>query len=260
MTMLQGRRVPALRALGVVVGVAVVAIVALWLADLLTPTTRTERTFTMAPGASRLSVEVGNGAVRLTSTDSDLLQVHRTVTHGWREPGIEERSDGSGAAITAHCPTLFARGCDIGYEIAVPRGFAVDLRADSGDLDIRGVTAQSLRTDVSSGRTTLVDVAGSVEMRSSSGSISATGLSSADLTADVSSGSTSLDFAAAPSAVTVSASSGNVILRLPVSEGPYRVRADSSSGREQVDVPVNPASPRTVTVTVSSGDVQVLPR
>src|SRR3954466_915055 len=33
MTLVQGRRVPALRALGVVVGVAVVAIVALWLAD-----------------------------------------------------------------------------------------------------------------------------------------------------------------------------------------------------------------------------------
>jgi hypothetical protein len=107
-------------------------------------------------------------------------------------------SDGSGAAITAHCPTLFARGCDIGYEIAVPRGFAVDLRASSGDLDIRGVTARNLRTEVSSGRTTLVDVAGPVEMRSSSGSITATRLSSADLTADVSSGSTSLDFAAAP--------------------------------------------------------------
>src|SRR3954451_347750 len=106
MTLVQGRRVPALRALGVVVGVTVAAIVALWLADLLANTTRTERTFTMAPGASRLSVEVGGVVVRLTSTDSDLLHVPRTLTHGWREAGNKERSMWTGAAISAHCPTL----------------------------------------------------------------------------------------------------------------------------------------------------------
>lgn len=259
MSVIERRRPRVLPALRVLVGLACLVTFAVWLADFLSPSTTVERTFTIAPASSRLTVETTTGAVRLASTQGHAVQVHRRVTHGWREPVIEERSDGSGVTLRGTCPAVFARGCTVEYDIAVPDGFTVDLRASSGDLDIRGIRAQHVRSDVSSGRTTLVDVTGPVELRSSSGSLTATRLHSADVKAEASSGSTSLDFATAPSAVTVSASSGNVTLRLP-DDGPYRVRADSNSGQEQVDVRVDPASPRAVTVNVSSGDVAVLPR
>jgi DNA-binding transcriptional LysR family regulator len=256
---IEPRRPRVLRALGVLVGVVLLGTVVGWLADVVYPTTTVERTFSLAPGPSRLSVETTNGVVRLTSTPGRVVQVHRRVTHGWREAAIEERTDESGATLRGTCPSVFARSCAVDYDIAVPDRFTVELRASSGDLDVRGISAERLRTDVSSGRTTLVDVAGSVEVRASSGSVTATRLSSADVTAEVSSGSTSLDFATAPSTVTVSASSGSVTVRLP-DDGPYRVRADSTSGQEQVGVRVDPASSRAVTVNVSSGDVAVLPR
>ena len=259
MSVIERRRPRLLRALGALVAIAFLAIVAVWLADVLSPSTTVERTFTMAPAASRLTIETTTGAVRLTSTHEHAVRVHRSVTHGWREAVIEERSDGSAATLRGTCPAVFARGCTVEYDIAVPDGFTVDVRSGSGDVDIRGIRVQHLRTDVSSARTTLVDVAGPLELRSSSGSLTAMRLNSADVKAEVSSGSTSLDFATAPSAVTVSASSGNVTLRLP-NDGPYRVRAETSSGNKQIGVPDHCTSSRAVTVTANSGSIAVLPR
>jgi Putative adhesin len=258
MSVIERRRPGVLRALRVLLALAFLVTFAVWLGDFLSPSTTAERTFTMTPVSSRLTIETTTGAVRLTSTHEHAVRVHRKAIHGWREPVIEERLDGSAATLRGTCPAVFARGCTVDYDIAVPDGFTVDVRSGSGELDIRGIRVQHLRTDVSSARTSLVDVAGPMELRSSSGSVTAMRLNSADVKAEVSSGSTSLDFATAPSAVTVSASSGNVTLRLPV-DGPYRVRAETSSGTKQIGVPDHCTSPRAVTVTANSGNIAVLP-
>jgi hypothetical protein len=238
----------------------VLVLVLLWLLNLLAPSTTESRTFSMGSGTSQLRVEVGSGSVRLTPAHGAALQVHRTVRHGWREPNIEERTDGSRAVIEASCPTFLGGRCSIHYEIAVPDGYAVELSTSSGDVHVSGLRTQSLRTSVSSGRTTLVDVGGPIDIRSSAGAVSATGLRSSRVTAEVSSGNTRLDFFSAPSDVSVSASSGDVTVQLPAVGNPYRVRATSSSGQQRVDVPVDPGSPRSVTVQASSGDIDVQPR
>jgi hypothetical protein len=241
-------------------GLAVLAVLSLWLLGRLGPTSSETRTVDLGSGTSELHVAVGTGSVRLTPAEGDDLRVHRTVRSGWRGPDTEERTDGSRAVIEASCPGLLGGRCAVHYEIAVPDGHVVEVAVSSGDLEVSGVRVRSLRTSASSGRTTLADVDGPVDLRSSSGSIDATGLRSDRVAAEILSGSTQLEFSAAPAEVTVSASSGDVTLRLPADGDPYHVRARSSSGQERVDVPTDPGSPRTVTVTVSSGDVEVLPR
>ena len=259
MTTTAPRRSPRLGRPGLL-GLALLGVLALWLFGSLGPTTSETRTVDLGPGTSELRVEVGTGSVRLTPAEGDGLRVHRTVRSGWRGPDVEERTDGSRAVVEASCPALFGGRCEVHYEIAVPDGHAVEVAVSSGDLEVSGLRVRSLRTSASSGRTTLADVDGPVDLRSSSGSIDATGLRSDHVGAEISSGSTQLEFSAAPAEVTVSASSGDVTLRLPADGDPYHVRARSSSGQERVDVPTDPGSPRTVTVTVSSGDVEVLPR
>jgi DUF4097 and DUF4098 domain-containing protein YvlB len=182
------------------------------------------------------------------------------VRSGWRGPDVEERTEGSRAVIEASCPTLLGGRCEVHDGIAVPDGHAVEVSVSSGDLEVSGLRVRSLRTSASSGRTTLAHVDGPVELRAGSRSVSATGPRSDRVATEVSSGSTQLEAPVAPTEVTVSASSGDVTLRLPADGDPYHVRARSSSGEERVDVPTDPGSPRTVTVTVGSGDVEVLPR
>ncbi|MGK5114423.1 DUF4097 family beta strand repeat-containing protein [Geodermatophilus sp. CPCC 205506] len=241
------------------VGLVILAVVVLWLVGQFIPTTTQSRSFSMGAGTSLLHVEVGTGSVVLTRAEDEVLRVHRTVRHGWRAPEIDEHTSGSRAVIEAGCPGFLGGRCELDYEIAVPDGHVVELSTSSGHLEVRGLRTQLLRTSVSSGRTTLVDVTGPIEFRSSSGSVSATELSSRSVVAEVSSGSTNLEFAVAPTDVMVEASSGDVTLQLPEDGNPYQVRAQSSSGQVQVDLPVDPGSPRSITVTVSSGDVDVLP-
>lgn len=245
---------------GGLVALVMLALVALWLLDRVGPTTTEQRSFSMGPGTTRLHVEVGTASVRLTSTDGSEIRVQRTVRHGWRAPQIEERTDGARAVIEADCPGFLGGGCDVRYDIAVPAGHDVELSASSGDLEVRGIEARSLRTTVSSGRTTIVDVDGPLEIRSSAGEVSAIELRSGRVSADVSSGSVRMDFSAAPTDVAVSASSGSVTVQLPSAGNPYRVQATSSSGDARIDVPTDPGSPRSVEVSVSSGDVDVRPR
>ena len=254
------RRRPRWRSVGPLVTVAVLALLVLWLFDRFGPTSSEQRSFTMGPGTTRLTVEVGTGSVRLTPTDGSEIQVQRTVRSGWREPRIEERTDGSHAVIEASCPGFLGGRCEIRYDIAVPAGHDVELAASTGDLDVRGIEARSLRTTVSTGRTTLVDVDAPLEVRASTGHVSASGLRSTQVTADVSTGSVELDFATAPTDVTVSASSGNVTLQLPQAGNPYRVQVNSNSGGARIDVPTDPRSPRSVAVTASSGDIAVRQR
>ncbi|MGY1616763.1 DUF4097 family beta strand repeat-containing protein [Geodermatophilus sp. SYSU D00691] len=254
------RRPTRRRDVRLLVTVAVLALLVLWLFARFGPTSSEQRSFTMGPGTTRLTVEVGTGSVRLTPTDGAEIEVQRTVLSGWRDPRIEERTDGSHAVIEASCPGFLGGRCEVRYDIAVPAGHEVELAASTGDLDVREIEARSLRTTVSTGRTTLVDVDAALEIRASTGDVSASGLQSEQVTADVSTGSVELAFATAPTDVTVSASSGNVTLELPQTGSPYRVQASTSSGDERIDVATDPGSPRSVTVTTSSGDIAVRPR
>jgi Putative adhesin len=243
-----------------VLTVAVLALVLLWLLSLVAPTTTESSSFTVGAGTSSLYVEVDSGSVRLTPAEGETLRVQRTVRHGWREPDVEERTDGSRAVIEATCPTFLSSRCEIHYEISVPDGHAVEVSTSSGNVDVRGLRPQALQISASSGRITVVDVDGPLDIRSSSGAVTATDLRSSRVTTEVSSGNTELDFSTAPTDVTVSASSGDVTLQLPSTGNPYRVRAESNSGQAQVDVPTDPGSARSVSVQVSSGDVDVVPR
>jgi hypothetical protein len=248
------------RTVRVLLTIALLAVALLYLVDLVGPTTTEAGTFDLGSAATVLHIEVGSGSVLLTSGGGKSLRGQRTVRRGWREPHIVERTEGSRALVEASCPGFLGGRCRIDYEIAVPDGLAVELSASSGDVDVRGLTTSGLTTSVSSGRTTLVDVRGPVEIVSSSGEVSATGLRGGAVSADVSSGDTELSFSDAPDDVTVSAESGDVTVQLPADGNPYSVRAESSSGRAQVDVPTDSSSTRSVSVRVSSGDVDVVPR
>jgi hypothetical protein len=51
-----------------------------------------------------------------------------------------------------------------------------------------------------------------------------------------------------------------ITLRLPATAGAYSVEVHTASGAQETQVPTDPASERRVTVSTSSGKVEVLPR
>jgi hypothetical protein len=247
------------RVITVVAILALIAVGATLLAKAVPWATTTDETFTMDPGSRVLSVDLGRGDLLLTPSSSNHLEVRRTMRFSGRKPMVEERADASGARITIHCPAVPKPVCAISYQIAVPDSYVVDLHASSGGIDVRALIMERLRIEVSSGSTHLEDLTGPVEITSSSGSITGARLGVAEFTARVASGRTNLDFDIPPQRVNVAASSGAVTIRLPA-EGAYDVEANSGSGTEEIQVPTDPASERRVTVSTSSGKVEVLPR
>lgn len=256
---LTARRTSPARVLVTVAVVAITVVGAVSLAPALRPPAAAE-TFTLDPGSSILDVDIERGQVLLTAGTGDRLQVRRTVRAAGRAPTVEERADANGASLKSRCPALSGRACSIRYEVAVPPGYAIDVAANTGRVEVYGLTVKKLQIEGSSGSTHLEDIRGSVGIHSLSGSITGTRLGVSDFVARVGSGGTSVDFTLPPERVAVTTASGAVTIRLPAGDGPYRVAAHSGSGDEDVQVPTDPAASRHIDVSSSSGDVAVLPQ
>lgn len=158
----------------VIMTVAIIVFVGIGAVLLGTPVasaTTTDETFTMNPGSRVLSVDLGRGDVLLTPSDSNQLEVRRTMRFSGPKPIVEEHADANGARITAHCAVAAKPLCAISYEITVPNGYIIDLQGSAGALDVRGLTMERLRIEVASAATHLEDITGPVEISSRSGSI-----------------------------------------------------------------------------------------
>jgi hypothetical protein len=247
------------RVIATVAALAVIGGGAIALTQALRPATTTDETFTLDPGSAMLDVDLDRGQVLLTAGTGDRLQVRRTLRVAGPAPMVEERADVNGASLRSRCPDLSVRSCSIRYEIAVPTGYAIDVAAGTGSVEVRGLAVEKLQIDVTSGSAQMEDVKGSVEINSGSGAITGSRLGLQEFVAHVGSGSTSLDFTLPPNRVTAISGSGAVTVRLPAGEEPYRVTANSGSGDEDVQVPTDPASTRRIDVSSLSGDIAVLP-
>ena len=259
-TTLTPRRTRPTRVLATVAVIAVTGVGAVWVAQAGGASTTTNEAFTLDPGTSRLEIDIDQGQVLLTAGPGDRVQVRRTVRDADRAPRVEERADAHGASLQSRCPAWSGRACSISYEIAVPAGFAIDVAAGTGRVEVHGLSVEKLQIEGSSGSTHLEDVKGSVEIHSASGSISGARLGLSEFVARAGSGRTSVDFTLPPDRVTATTSSGAVTIRVPAGDGPYRVAANSGSGEEDVQVPTDPASPHHIDLSSSSGDLAVLPQ
>jgi hypothetical protein len=257
-TTLTPRRTRPTRVLATVAVIAVTGVGAVWVAQAVGASTTTNEVFTLDPGSAKLEVDIDKGQVLLTAGTGDRVQVRRTVPDADRAPRVEERADAHGASLKSRCPAWSGRACSIRYEIAVPAGYAMDVAAGTGRVEVHGLTVEKLQIGGSSGSTHLEDVKGEVEINSTSGSITGTRLGLSEFVARVGSGRTSVDFTLPPDRVSATTGSGAVTIRVPAGDGPYRVAAHSGSGEEDVQVPTDPASPRHIDVSSSSGDVAVL--
>jgi hypothetical protein len=208
----------------------------------------------------RLTVDIGSGDVTVGRAEGDRVEVTRTVRSlASADPTFTETSTANGVALAADCGgALFGR-CSVDYEVRVPDGFVLDLRASSGRVAANGVGVESATVRVSSGDVHLADLRGPVTLEVSSGEVTAERLDVPTFRASSSSGDLRLDFATAPSTVEVDVSTGEVEVALPAG-GTYRVQAGTSSGEQSVSIPTDASASSTVRVQAGSGDVNVRPR
>ena len=180
------------------------------------------------------------GQVRIVGADTG--QVRLTGQLDWKRhaPVVVDRRTNGGRRLSLAYRCAAASPCTGTFRLVVPRHTAVVLRQPSGHVVVSGL-------------------AGPLRITARSVDISATGLRSPSLVAAITSGHLGATFAAAPRQVGITLTSAQATLWLPASAA-YAVSQQVTGGYVHVGIPQAAASARTVTATVSSGELELLSR
>jgi hypothetical protein len=127
----------------------------------------------------------------------------------------------------------------------------------TGDLALVLPERTALRLNQTSGETVLTGLGGEVDVTASSVRLTAHGLRSAHARFTVTSGSADIAMAAAPKDFTLTETSASVRVDLPRSPDGYAVTTAAASASTQVAVPDAPGSTHRLSLTVTSGSLNV---
>ena len=230
----------------------VLAAVALVLVAITAATAATARGGSASRGGQSRGMSVSAGAVRtvdfqgvpgqLTIVGSVTRRVRLTGELDWtgRAPIVMTRLDGRARLLRLWYRCAAASPCTGNYLLVVPERTAVVVRQPGGHVVLRGL-------------------AGPLRITASSVDVSAAGLRSASLAAAITSGHLGAVFETPPRRVSVTLTSAQATLWLPASAA-YCVGQRVVAGFVRVAVPQSSVSRRKVTVRVTSGELELLPR
>lgn len=174
-------------------------------------------------------VGTGSGQVILTG------QLHGTGSR----PAIETRRNRAGGVLVLSIRCAPASSCTENLRLTVPGDTSMAVRQPGGKVVVAGL-------------------AGPLRITAASVDITASGLRSPSLAAAITNGHLSAAFIAAPVRVSITLASAQATLRLPAGTA-YRVEQDVTSGHISVAIPQAGAATRTVTASIHSGELSLLP-
>lgn len=230
--------------------------------------------FTTAPGG-KLIMNVDRGDVRISSADTDKVEVHvaREVEHASgaeaarviRNHRIQFRKTGNQISITSDSPSMLKTGSffslfgrpnlQVHYVITVPQKFLVDAVTSGGDVDVSQLQG-SVRAQTMGGRVEVAEIDGNVDAKTmggdvnvrqckgdvraytAGGSIQVEEFSGPSIHAETSGGDVSADFMVSPGSDSeLKTMGGNVTARLPASAA-IQIDANTFGGNVNSELPV----------------------
>jgi hypothetical protein len=229
---------------------------------------------------TEIQLNGGSGDLTVTPGAKDKLEIHRTVSYWSKQrPTVPAyQIDGSVLRLDSKC----GNRCTVSYQIHAPEGVKVDVKSDSGDIRLTGVstvdislgsgdvdvtratatasgtgTPAKVSVRTGSGDLKLDGIATDLTAHTASGDIKATGIRAGSTDVKTSFGDITLELGAAGT-VLADSGSGDVTLAVPAS-GSYQVQADSGSGSVHVGVQNAPTGTNQLTLRTGSGDITVKP-
>jgi hypothetical protein len=194
---------------------------------------------TAAPAAT-VDFQGTPGLVRIVAADTG--QVRLTGQLDWKRhaPVVVDRRTDHGHVLTLSYRCAASSPCTGTYRLVVPRHTAIVLRQPSGHVIVSGL-------------------AGSLRITARSVDISATGLRSPSLVATITSGHLGATFVTPPRQLGITLTSAQATVWLPAGAG-YAVTQQVTAGYVHVGIPQDASATRTVTATISSGELELLNR
>lgn len=240
-----------------VVGLLVLVIGSLSVANVLAREQETVTTVFDEPAVQLIDVELHNGSVTLVGSSEATISVTAELTYGLHRPEQEVAVDGTRLVIRDTCQgPPFATFCRAEYTLRVPARLAAVVSSHNGPVLVSRIDGT---VDVSStnGSIAVDRPVGNLRLRSSNGRVEASAVRSEEVEASSRNGEVSLTFTAPPHDVEAESANGAVDIVLPDTDDAYRIEAASSHGPVDTPVRTDPSSPRTVVAESSNGSVTV---
>jgi hypothetical protein len=205
-----------------------------------------------------LVVEADDSELVLVAADVKDVEVTRQVD-GWvalgEGPDPVWKLEGDRLTLRVDCDALVS-DCAARHEVRVPRGVAVTVENDNGDVTAEGFgTALAVTSD--NGTVTVRDAGGPLELRSDNGDVRVEGATSKSVVARSGNGEIRLALSAVPDRVEAVNDNGDIAVELPRGSTRYAVRAASDNGEAKVGVPTDDRSAHVVKAHSDNGEVAV---
>ncbi|MFF8829358.1 DUF4097 family beta strand repeat-containing protein [Streptomyces sp. NPDC015131] len=205
-----------------------------------------------------LVVVAEDADLTLLAADVKDVEVSRQVD-GWTVfgdgPEPVWKLEGGRLTLKVECDGLVSN-CASRHEVRVPRGVAVSVEGDNGDVTAEGFRA-GLTVASDNGEVTVRDAGGAVEARSENGDVRIEGGTSKRVVAGSANGELLLALGAVPDSVEAVNANGDVVVELPGGSTRYAVDAGSGNGEVKVGVPTDGDSRHTVRARSENGEVSV---
>lgn len=228
-----------LAVLGVLTVVVTVAAVVSGLVYL--AATRTSEVAVDETGVRELRITGVTGSTSISTEPSPDGEVSGTarLTTSWNEADVTVERQGDVLLLDADCDGQgWPRRCDIDYDLVVDPSTDVVV-----DMVTGGFQAEGLGGDVT------VDMV--------TGGVMLTESSSQQVEVDVITGGVAVDFVSPPTLLRATTVTGGIAVGLPQDGETYAISTDVSVGGEDIRVPDDPSSSRSVEASTSVGGIEV---
>jgi hypothetical protein len=212
---------------------------------------------TLVPTAHVLTVNAGEGSVRLEPSPDGNVHVSAKGVYSLSRPRLITSVTGTSVTVTGKECLGGILICSQDIRVQVPASFRISAYSAGGGVRASGLTGDLVLTSAA-GDVRVEGLTGKLTLSSSAGDVHGDALRSTEVTASSSAGDVSLTFAVDPTRVDATSSAGDVRVRVPNTVS-YRVTTQSSGGDRVSTVHENSDSARTINARSSAGDVSVRP-
>lgn len=184
----------------------------------------------------RIVIDAESGTIDIAATDSSVT--HLEAVSMWRssrEPTLTARYDAGTLYVSGECPRSVTR-CEMDLMLAVPRDVDVELATHDGAVTIDGIH-------------------GDIEVRLDSGDVEVTHVTSDFVAAEVDNGRITLELEEAVQDVDVRTDNGDIRVVLP--PGAYDVDAATHRGAVDVDVDTLQGADASIFARAENGSISI---
>jgi Toastrack DUF4097 len=213
------------------------------------------RSYQISGPVRTLAVHGQVGRIDVTGGSSGTISVTEQLTFRHTAPVTTHEITAGALTLASSCPAL--ESCSVAYDVTVPRGLAVQVVGNAGTIRLNGLTGR-VAVQTGAGIVELDSVSGPVQVSTHTGEILGRDISSAQATLRLSAGRIDLTFAAAPAALSATATVGSVMLRVPGGVA-YSVHASVTVGSAEVSVTRSAGSPHVITADTTTGSITIEP-